>query len=203
MFRSIRYALTAAALLAVPAFAHGAEISREDFMKYLETQDALQDERVLKMPEAQRIPKIAAMNFKMKGPELQAILDRVEAAGGKEKLAAETKASVESALKGTEIGARLKEVRIDTSSPHVVTYVKWQVDTNRLEEEAALIAAKLGQSDKYASTFYFQAVDGSGADVWRAKLGADRTNNIKEERIKMFAKRNYYRFFEVERDARN
>ena len=75
-FRMTRLVVAAAAILvAGPAWA--LNIDRDDFKTYLETRDALKDERVLKMPEAQRIPKIAAVNFKMKGAQLQAILDKV------------------------------------------------------------------------------------------------------------------------------
>jgi hypothetical protein len=198
-FRTIRFVVAAAALLAaIPAGA----VSREDFKTYLETRDALQDERVLKMPEEQRIPKIASVNFKMKGDQLQAILDKVEAEGGEKVIAQKSQAAVTGALETTPVKERVKEVKVDTASPHVVTYIKWVADETNLEAEAALLAHKAGSADKVTSTFFLWAVDASGKDLWRAKIGADRTERIKEDRIGDWAKTRYIRLFEVDKDNR-
>lgn len=200
-FRRIRLVVAAAAILgAAPAWAAG--VDREEFKIYLETRDALKDERVLAMPEAQRIPKIATVNFKMKGPQLQAILDKVEAAGGEQGIAEATRAALEKAFVGTALEGRVKEIRVDTSAPHVVTYLKWVGTPASIESEAALIAVKAGQADKVASTFFLWAVDEKGKDLWRAKIGADRTSRIREDRIDDWAKTRYVRLFEVDQDNR-
>lgn len=200
-YRKIRLVVAAAAILiGAPAWAAG--IDRDEFKTYLETRDALQDERVLAMPEAQRIPRIASVNFKMKGPQLQAILDKVEAAGGEKGVAENTRSALEKALAGAGLEGRIEEVRIDTSAPHVVTYIKWKGNAAKIEAEASLIALKAGEADPIASTFFLWAVDEAGQDVWRAKIGADRTKNIREERIEDWAKTRYVRLFEVDRDNR-
>lgn len=198
-FRMIRLVVASATLLAaIPAGA----VSREDFKTYLETREALKDERVMKMPEAQRIPKIASVNFKMKGPQLQAILDQVEAEGGEQGVAQKSQTAVSTALSATDIKARIKEVKVDTGSPHVVTYIKWVTDEANVENEAALLALKAGAADKVTSTFFLWAVDASGKDLWRAKIGADRTDRIKEDRIADWAKTRYIRLFEIDKDNR-
>ncbi len=198
-FRTIRLVVASATLLAaLPAWA----VSREDFKTYLETRDALQDERVLKMPEEQRIPKIASVNFKMKGTQLQAILDKVEAEGGEKAIADKSQSAVSTALDATPVKGRVKEVKVDTGSPHVVTYIKWVADESNLEAEAALLALKAGAADKVTSTFFLWAVDASGKDLWRAKIGADRTDRIKEDRIADWAKTRYIRLFEIDKDNR-
>lgn len=200
-FRMTRLVVAAAAILvAGPAWA--LNIDRDDFKTYLETRDALKDERVLKMPEAQRIPKIAAVNFKMKGAQLQAILDKVEAEGGEQGVAEKSKSALQAALAATDLKARIKEVTVDTSSPHVVTYIKWVADPANVETEAALLALKAGAADKITSTFFLWAVDEKGQDVWRAKIGADRTVRIKEDRIADWAKTRYVRLFEIDKDNR-
>ena len=200
-FRMIRMGALAAALLtAAPAWAQG--IDRDDFKTYLETRDALQDEKVLAMPEANRIPAIARVNFKMAGSKLQAILDRVEAEGGEKAIAERTKQAVEKALAETGLKERIKEIRVDTSSPHVVTYITWIAEPKSIEAEAALLAVKAGTVDKVASTFFLWAVDEGGGDLWRAKIGADRTSRIKEDRIGDWAKTRYVRLFEIDQDNR-
>lgn len=200
-FRMILMGAVAAAVFAA-APARAQSIDRDDFKTYLETRDALQDERVRAMPEAERIPAIARVNFKMKGPQLQAILDRVEAAGGEKGVADRTKEAIEKALAETALKDRIKEVRVDTSSPHVVTYITWVADPKHLEAEAALLAVKAGGADKVASTFFLWAVDANGGDLWRAKIGYDRISRIKEDRIEDWAKTRYVRLFEVDQDNR-
>ncbi|AKU91076.1 hypothetical protein [Vulgatibacter incomptus] len=195
--------LTCALLLAVaaPRFASAAPVSRDDLKVYLETREALQDERVLKMPEAKRIPEIAKRNFKMKPETLQAIMDKVEAEGGESAIADKARKSIEEALASTDLKGRIQEVRIDASSPHVVSYIKWTCTPDKVDQEAALVALKAGGATEIPSTFYLWAVDAKGADLWRAKIGADRTRNIREDRIADWAATRYVKLFEVERLA--
>lgn len=197
-FRKIFFVITASLLLLAPVVAQAASVSREDFKTFLETRDALQDERVQKMPEGQRLPAIATKNFKMKTGALQAILDRVESEGGEKGVAEKSKAAVEQALAGTALGSRIKEIRVDTSNPHVITYVTWVAEPSKLEEEAALIALKAGAADKVTSTFFLWAVDSAGKGMWQALITADRTERIREDRIADWAKTRYVRLFEVE-----
>ncbi len=183
---------------ALPGIASAA-VSRSDFKTFLETRDAMQDERVQKMPEAKRLPEIARRNFKMKADALQSILDRVEADGGETGVAKEVKVAIEAALAGTDLKAKIQEVRVDTSSPHVVTYIKWAGTPGKVDQEASLVALKAGAASEVPSTFYLWAVDKKGGDLWRAKIGADRTHNIREDRIEDWAATRYVRLFEVER----
>lgn len=202
-FREIFHVVAAAALLVGAPMAAGADVSREDFKTFLETRDALQDERVQKMPDGQRLNAIAQKNFKMKPGVLQAILDRVEAEGGEKGVASKSKAAVDQALAGTPVKERVKEVRIDTGSPHVVTYITWVPEEGKLEQEAALIALKAGAADKVTSTFVLWATDANGKSVWQAKIGADRTDRIREDRIPDWAATRYLRLFEVEAASAN
>lgn len=193
-------AVLIAPLLAVAASADAApSVTHDEFKTYLETRDALEDERVRKMPEKQRIPAIAARNFKMKPADLQAILDKVEAAGGEKGVAAEAKKAVEAALAGSVLASRVKEVKLDTSVPHVVTYVVWTVeDPSRLDIEAAIIALKAGSEAPITSTFRLIGKNAAGADIYRANISPDRTKRIKEDRIDDWASTRYRNLFEVE-----
>lgn len=202
-FREIFQIVAAAALLLGAPLAAGADVSREDFKTFLETRDALQDERVQKMPDGQRINAIAQKNFKMKPAVLQAILDRVEAAGGEKGVAQKSQTAVDEALAATTVKGRVKEVRVDTGSPHVVTYIKWVPEEGKIEQEAALIALKAGAADKVTSTFVLWATDETGKSLWQAKIGADRTDRIREDRIADWATTRYLRLFEVDSTSTN
>lgn len=193
--------ITLGAALFVASIPSGAfaAVTRDDFKTFLETRDALQDSRVQSMPEAKRLPEIARRNFKLKADALQAILDKVEAEGGEKGVADETRKAIEAALAGTDLKERIKEVRVDTSSPHVVTYIKWAAIPDKLDQEAALVALKAGTASDVPSTFYLWAIDEKGADLFRAKIGADRTRNIKEDRIADWAATRYVRLFEIDR----
>lgn len=192
--------LLAGLLAPVIAGADGS-VSKDDFKKYAETQQALQDPRVQKMPEARRVPEIARVNFKMNGAALQAILEKVEAAGGAEGLSKKGEDSVKKAIDALELKDRLKEIKVDTGSPHVITYVKWTADAKTLAEEAVLLAIRTADASPIASTVYLWAVDENGQDLWRAKFATDRVRHIQEKRIADWARTRYMRLFEVDVDA--
>lgn len=184
---------------ASPAGATATAVTHDEFKTYLETRDALQDERVQKMPEKQRIPAIAARNFKMKADDLQAIVDKVEGEGGEKGVADRAKQAVEAALAGTALAARIQEVKVDTSLPHVVTYITWKLEDPAVRDgEAALIALKAGEAAPITSTFRLIGKGPDGADVFRAKIGQERTSRIKEDRIADWASTRYLKLFEVE-----
>lgn len=197
----LAFVLGAAIFVCVsPTYASAASISRDDFKIYLETRDALSDERVQAMPEARRLREIAKRNFKLSEPALQAILDRVEAEGGEKGVAEEAKKAIEEALAATALKDRILEVRVDTASPHVVAYIKWTGAPDKVLEEAVLVALKAGSASQVPSTLQVWSVDESGKDLWLAKIGADRTRNIREDRIEDWAETRYVRLFEVERN---
>lgn len=186
--------------LLVPALAVAEpSVSRDDFKKYMETQLALQDPRVLKMPENIRIKRIAEVNFKMKGPQLQAILDRVEAAGGPAALAKKNEEAIRKAIGSLPFGEGVKEVRVDTGSGHVVTYVKWETAED-LHAEAVWLALKVAGASPLTSTVHLTALS-DGEELWIAKLASDRTKHVREDRIGDWAKTRYLRLFEVDFDA--
>lgn len=186
--------------LLIPALAAAEpSVSRDDFKKYMETQLALQDPRVLKMPEHIRIQRIAEVNFKMKGPQLQAILDRVEAAGGPAALSKANEEAIRKALATLPFGESVREVRVDTGSGHVVTYVKWETAED-LHTEAVWLAMKVAGASPLTSTVHLTALS-EGEELWIAKFATDRTKHVREDRIGDWAKTRYLRLFEVDMDA--
>lgn len=201
-FPTMTVALLAGLSLAVSAHASlPQEVSREDLKIYIETQDALSDPRVQQMPEARRIPEIARRNFKLSGPALQTILDRVEGAGGKERIAERSEKAITAALNESPLKGRIQEVRVDTSSSHVVTYVKLVAEKGKVDEDVVLAAFKAGNAKPdITSTFYLWAVDEEGKDLFRGKIGAERTARIQERRIADWARSRYLRLFEIDQD---
>ena len=196
---SLLAVLLAPLLVAASTAAAATSVTHDEFKTYLETRDALEDERVKKMPEKQRIPAIASRNFKMKASALQEILDKVEAAGGEQAIADEAKKAVAEALAATPLASRVTEVKVDTSAPHVVTYIYWTVaDETRTDADAALIALKAGGVAPITSTFRLIGRNAAGADIYRANIAADRTKRIREERIDDWASTRYRGLFEVE-----
>lgn len=197
----LRFSMVLAVLLVSGFAAAETSISRDDFKMYMETQSALEDPRVQRMPEARRIPEIARVNFKMRGPALQAVLDKVEAAGGPEALAKTSEEAIQKAFESLEFKARLQEVRVDTGSAHVVTYVRWQTeDRDAIAAEAVWLALRAATASPITSTVHLSAVDAEGENVWIAKIGADRTRHVREDRIGDWAKTRYLRLFEVDLD---
>jgi len=174
-------------------------VSRDDFKKYMETQLALKDPRVLKMPENIRIQRIAEVNFKMKGAQLREVLDRVEAAGGPEGLAKKEEAAVRAALEGLPFADRVREVRVDTTSGHVVTYLKWELPAD-FHHEAVWLALKTAGASELTSTIHLTGLREDGETLWIAKIASDRTRHIREDRIGDWAKTRYLRLFEVDVD---
>lgn len=197
----LRLVMVLAALLVPVLAAAESSISRDDFKKYMDTQSALEDPRVQAMPAARRIPEIARVNFKMRAPALQAILEKVDAAGGPSALSKEGEEAVQKAFEGLDFKARLKEVRVDTGSAHVVTYVRWEAENrDEIPAEAVWLALRASSAAPITSTVHLTAMDADGEDVWIAKIGADRTRHVREDRIGDWAKTRYLRLFEIDLD---
>lgn len=199
---SVRALLVATALLALPLAAVAAPpaVTHDEFKTFLETRDALLDERVQKLPEGKRVAAIATKNFKMKPAALEAIVAKVEAEGGEKGVGEKTKAAIEESVAGSALKGRLLEVRVDSEAPHVVTYVVWKnEDPKKLDEEVALLAARVGAGGPITSTFHLTAKNAAGQAIFLAKIGGDRTANIKEDRIAEWATTRYARLFEVEK----
>lgn len=183
--------------------AQAVDVSKEDLKIFLETRNALADPRVQSMPEARRIPAIAQRNFRISAGQLQAILDKVEGAGGPEAIAEQSQKAIAAALESSALGGKVQEVRVDASSSHVVTYVKVLTDKEKLDETVVLAALKAGTAKPgITETFYLWAVDEEGEDLFRGKIASQRIQRIQEKRISEWARTRYMRLFEVDRDSR-
>lgn len=175
-------------------------MSAEEYKLYKEYTLALGDERVQKIPENKRVAAIAK-NFKVKEKDLLAAIEKGEkhASGAGAACEARIRALAEEA----GVAARISEVRVDDSEPHVVAYVNWtNADGTKLEEEASLMALLASQGAPIASTVALWATDqASGQRVFQAKISATAASKFVKERISMFAATRYIRLFEDVRNA--
>lgn len=207
MRRSLLGSLLALALLpALPA--HAVEtnaagdvgLTIEEFRMYRQYKNALEDERVKKMPEAKRLPAIAKnAGFKVK--DLEAAIEKGEAAGD---LKGKCESAIKSKLEGGTLAGRVGRVIVDAEDPEAIAYVQWKnVDQSQLEEEAALTAFSTTESCPIASTIQVWAVNlGNPKErVFEARIDSDRARRFQGDRIKDFADTRYMRSFEAVKSA--
>lgn len=175
-------------------------LKAEEFKLWKDYVNALEDPRVQKIPEGQRMAAIAR-NFKVKQSDLQAAVTLGEKEGPT--AASDGQAAVESLIAGSELKGRVADLRIDDSESHVVAYVSWKnVDGAKLEEEAALLALLAAKGAPITSTIAIWALDAaSGRKVFEAKISAQAARKFQEKRIPMFASARYIRQFEDVRNA--
>lgn len=174
----------------------GLHITKGQFQLYRDYQDALQDPRVQKMKEKDRLPAIAR-NFHVKLPELKAAIamgqqeaDRVEAA---------EVSSLKAAFAGSPLEGRIGDVRVDAKKGHIIAYVQWlNSDPTKVDQEACWAAARSVKAAPLVGTFDLYASDAANKDkrVFSALIGADRAVNIKEDQIVDYATTRYLRLFE-------
>ncbi|MGI5861318.1 MAG: hypothetical protein ACOX6T_04575 [Myxococcales bacterium] len=170
----------------------------EEFKLWRDYQDALEDERVKKMPDNKRFGAIAR-NFKVGEKDLRAALEKGEKHG--ESIGKLAEEAIRAALADTEIGPRLQSVRVDTSAAHVVTYLVWKAakpDAVAIDQEVCLAAARAYQASPITSTFKFEVRDNvSGSlKVFEGLISRSAAGRIRESSIVDFASTRYLKLFE-------
>jgi hypothetical protein len=175
-------------------------MTAEEFALWKDYTDALSDERVLRKPEKERLPAIAR-NFKVPEKKLREAVRKGEEHG--KDIGGLAERNARDSLSATPVGGRIKELRVDTSNSHVVTYVTWLVDrADQLDEEASLIAARCARNAPLASTLSLRAVDGADRQAFSAIISNAAALRINEARIQDFAHTRFIKLFEkVERAA--
>jgi hypothetical protein len=184
-----------ASLLPAPrARADGLTLSRKQYQLYKDYKDALDDDRVKKMKEKDRVPAIAR-NFKVPVKELQEAIDLGE------KEAAQIEPTETAALKttfaGTALDGHVGEVSVDAAKGHIVAYVTWtNADPAQLNQEACVAAIHARAAAPLAGTYFLTAVDGSKAKVFNVLISNENAERIKEDKIVDFASTRYAGLFE-------
>jgi hypothetical protein len=186
-------------LLAAPRAALAAEaltITRAQYQLFKDYQDALQDERVQKLKEKDRLPAIAR-NFKIKEKDLREALEAGEQQGPQ--VESSENAALASAYQGTALQGRTGELRVDASKGHVVTYVQWfNADPALLDQEACLAAVRAVGAAPLTGTVFLYAHNAGKKDqkVYSSLISAENASRIKEDQIHDFAQTRYLRLFE-------
>lgn len=206
MRRLLSSLLAASALYAFAPTARadaGLHITKAQFQLYRDYQDALQDPRVQKLKEKDRLPAIAK-NFHVKTSELKEAID----AGEKEadQVEAAEVAALKAAFAGSPLEGRIGDVRVDAKKGHVIAYVQWlNAEPAKLDQEACWAAARAAKAAPLVGTFDLYAHDAANKDrrVFSALIGADRAANIHEDQIVDYATTRYVRLFEKRETASN
>lgn len=197
----LRPVFVAAALalpLVLPAPVRAGELAMtaEEFGLWRDYQGALTDPRVQKMPEKQRLPNIAK-NFKTTEKKLKEAIEKGEKDG--EAVAKQAEELTKKALEGTDLAARVKEVRVDASAAHVVAYVTWvAASAETIDKEVCLVASKVIKENPLASTVKVDVLDSidDKKKLFDALIGRANAAKIQEEKIVDFASTRYIRMFE-------
>jgi hypothetical protein len=149
---------------------------------------------VQKLPETKRLGAIAK-NFKIPEKTLKAAVDKGEqfgATAGKD-----SEREVRALFQSSALKGRVRDVKVDDTDGHVVTYVSWtNTAADKLEEEASLVALLTSQGAPITSTIALWATDAGGRKIFDAKISADAASRFQPERIPMFASARYIRVFE-------
>lgn len=183
-------------VLAVPAIslAEPPDFSRDEFRLYRDYQAALRDPRVQKMPENQRLPAIAR-NFKV---SLQDLTNAIEKGEKYPEIGKTLEDEIRKQIGDGALAGKVKDIRVDDSDAHVVTYLSWKNDNpDKLEEEAALAAIAAVRGAPITSTIAVWAVDAAtDRKVFEARISADAAGRFNPARVGMFASTRYIRIFE-------
>ncbi|HCF60786.1 MAG TPA: hypothetical protein DFS52_22645 [Myxococcales bacterium] len=200
VLRAFQFAVVLAccSLTATSARADELPMTLEQFKLWRDYQDALQDERVQKMPEGKRFGAIAR-NFKVSEKDLRVAVDKGDKHG--ESVGKLAEEAIRAALADTELGPRLKTVRVDTSAAHVVTYLVWKAakpDAFSIDKEVCTAAARARQASPITSTFKFEVRDhiSGSLKVFEGLISGSAAGRIRESSIVDFASTRYLKLFE-------
>lgn len=184
---------------AAPALAEAPPLSAHEFKLWKDYVFALEDERVQKLPEKKRLGAIAK-NFRVKEKELQSAVEKGQQYGAA--VAKIGEADVRALLDVSALKGRVKELKVDDTVSHVVTYVAWtNTNSDKLEEEACLAALLAAKGAPVTSTVAVWAVNPAGRKVFEAKISAASASRFMEARLGMFAATRYIRQFEDVKNA--
>jgi len=187
-------------LLSTPALAEPLELTLEEFKMYRGYQSALEDPKVQAMKPDARLGAIAKKNFKVSAKELEAAVQKGEAAGD---IGARCAAQLKAALAGTSVGPALAKVDVDAQAEHAVAYVAWaNDDTAQLEEEAATVASQARACPVISSVQVWANAKGAPTQrVFQALISASAAAKVQPDKIKDFADTRYIKLFEKVKNA--
>lgn len=184
-----------------PAFAtEELGLSVEEFKMYRHYLNAMEDPRVQKMKEEQKVPAIAK-DARFKLPELKKAIEKGEAAGD---VKGKCEGNIKELFGKGPLAGRLGKVEVDTEAPHAVAYVQWlNEDLAKLPYEASVTASQAAQGCPIASTITVWAQDKARPDmrVFQGLISGPAAARIDQAKAKDFAETRYLRLFEKVKNA--
>lgn len=199
----IAAALLASSVFSTSARADDLPMTAEEFKLWRDYQGALEDPRVQKMSDKERLPKIAA-NFRVPMAKLQAAIAKGEKVG--DQVGPAIEAAVQASLDGTELAGRIKRIKIDASAAHIIAYVTWLPDRpEMIDREACIVAARVHKASDFIGTIKVEVSNPGAAEeghLFEALISASSADKIQEEKIIDFASTRYIKLFEKVKRAK-
>jgi hypothetical protein len=190
-------------LTAAPALAlEPITVTRDEFKMHKHYKNALEDPRVQKMKPEARLGAIAK-DAKQKPKDLQAAIDKVEAAGD---LKAKCEANLKEAFEASSLKGRMGKLEADLTEEHAVAYVQWNNEKpEALPVEAATVAATALTACPLVSSIQVWAQDLANpkSRVFQGLISGSAAANIKADKIADFAQTRYLRLFEKVKSVQN
>lgn len=171
-------------------------MNAEEFRLWRDYQSALEDPRVQKKPEKERLPAIAK-NFKVSEKVMREALAKGEEHG--DQMAKLSEAAIRAAFADSELGARIKELRVDASAAHVITYLVLTGEKHEtVDREVCLAASRIQKFSPLTSTIKLEVLDPLDASqkLFEGIISADNASRISERSIVDFASTRYIKLFE-------
>jgi hypothetical protein len=186
-----------AALTTTRASAADLPITAQEFKLWRDYQSALEDPRVQKMAEKDRIPNIAR-NFRVPEKVLREAIAKGEEYG--EKVGPTAEEAIRAAFDDTELSGRIQRVKVDASGAHPIAYVTWLPDRpERFDREACLVAARVRKAAPLVGTIKLEVSNPGGPEgtfQFEALISAASADRIDERKIVDFASTRYIKLFE-------
>jgi len=177
-------------------------MTEQQYRLYFDYLGALNDPRVMKLKEPQKVPAIAH-NFHVTPAVMRAAVEKGLQYGPE--LAAIGKAcedAIREGLKGTPLEDRVTAVQLDVSDVHAVAYVTWTADKPELiDQEASFLAARVKKVAPIWADLKLVALDprDKGLKRFDGLITGDAALNIRESRVADFATTRYIKLFEKPR----
>lgn len=177
-------------------------LTEDEFKMYRHYTLALADARVQKMKPEARLSAIAK-DAGYKPKDLAKAIERGEAAGD---VKAKCESNLKRAMAGSELGAQLGKLEVDTSAEHAVAYVQWfNEEPKNLPVEACFAAVRAAEACPIAATIQVWAQDKANpkARVFQALISTTGAKRINADKVRDYAETRYLKLFEKVKMAAN
>jgi hypothetical protein len=184
------------------ARAEPVQMTEKQYRLYFDYLGALNDPRVQKLKEPQKLAAVAH-NFKVTPAAMRAAVEKGQQYGPElATIGKACEAAIFEGVKGTPLEDRLTSVQLDVGDSHAVAYVTWTADKlDMIDQEASFLAARVKKVAPIWADLKLVALDPSDKSVRRfdGLITGDAAGNIRENRVVDFATTRYIKLFEKPR----